>query len=301
MLGTILCLWGVSQGQAGTPYKLTLVAEFENIPTQQLVASVDSLEHALYNTVFDNQVFWQGLSAQDRRQILKKSHQAISTGLGVRVVLPRVGRLKNVEFQLLPIDNGISQLLLIATNLVENKKEEIVTVPIKDGVLMTFVLDGDHLAFYADFYAQQQLEEVEQGLVKEPGKKELLLQKAAINDLFDQEEAVSAYEEVIRRYPEEAVAYNNLAMLYTGYLNLNLLNPKKALLNAEKACELTQNKDVGFLDTLARAYFVNGDIKQALELTRENIAKDDQRIFRLFLEMIQAQVLRSTGGKAEET
>jgi len=294
-----VCLWCGVPGQAETSYHINLVDRFGDMPTQQLVASRESLEYALYNTIFDTEVFWQGLTVRDRRSILGKARQAISAGLGLRVVIPKAGKLENVEFQILPFDNWINQYLVIVTNLSVDDKGEATIVPLDSGVTIIFVLDGEHLALYTNYAAKQQLEEIEQKLAKNPKNKELLLAKASLYDMFDQREAVATYEEIIRLYPKEAVAYNNLAMLYTGYLNLNLLNPEKALQYAKKACALTKNKDVAFLDTLARAYYVNGELKKALDLTRENLAKDNQRVFHLFLEMLQARILGDSITNAE--
>src|SRR5262249_35769071 len=47
---------------------------------------------------------------------------------------------------------------------------------------------------------------------------------------------------------------------------------KLALTLAERACELTENKDPAVLDTLAKAYFDNGQAAKALE-TQEKAVK----------------------------
>lgn len=86
-----VCLWCGVPGQAETSYHINLVDRFGDMPTQQLVASRESLEYALYNTIFDTEVFWQGLTVRDRRSILGKARQAISAGLGLQWLYQRPG------------------------------------------------------------------------------------------------------------------------------------------------------------------------------------------------------------------
>ena len=47
--------------------------------------------------------------------------------------------------------------------------------------------------------------------------------------------------------------------------------PNQMLHVAQRACELTQHEDANNLDTLARVYFIRGDLEQALALQEQAV------------------------------
>jgi Tetratricopeptide repeat. len=78
------------------------------------------------------------------------------------------------------------------------------------------------------------------------------------------------YRLIIQNNPDNAIALNNLAWLYATADELSLRDNKKALALAQKAASL--NREPHILDTLAEAYFINGNTKEALKAIGEAIA-----------------------------
>jgi tetratricopeptide (TPR) repeat protein len=78
------------------------------------------------------------------------------------------------------------------------------------------------------------------------------------------------YQLIIQNNPDNATALNNLAWLYATADDLFLRDNKKALTLAQKAASLTREPHI--LDTLAEAYFINGNTEEALKAIGEAIA-----------------------------
>jgi len=57
---------------------------------------------------------------------------------------------------------------------------------------------------------------------------------------------------------------NSLAWILATHSQDNIRNPAEAIRLAERACELTNQKDAGFLDTLAAAYAAAGRFDDAV-------------------------------------
>jgi tetratricopeptide (TPR) repeat protein len=268
-------------------YELGMVDKFQDLQTGQLIASRVSLEQAFYNFLYNNELIWKYLTREDRRTLLEKAESTINSGMGFRIRIKKMEKLRNVEIQVLPFNYPQVQFLIIATNLNWNN-QKLVTVKMDDGIHQVYRLDGEHLVM-ATFFAEPvaYLQKVDEEIAKDPKNVELRLAKAQIYDLYDQQAAIQEYLGIIRDFPESSIAYNNLAMIYTGYSNMNMLDPKKALTYALKACEITKYQEVGHVDTLARAYYINGDYQKALKLTKENIQKSDDLDLRTFLEILE--------------
>ncbi len=91
--------------------------------------------------------------------------------------------------------------------------------------------------------------------------------------LLDQKqyaEAISAYESGIRLAPEDARILNNLAWLYATSGDPRYRQPDRALRLAKRAAALSQAPHI--LDTLAEAYFVNGDTANAVKFEKMALA-----------------------------
>ena len=80
-----------------------------------------------------------------------------------------------------------------------------------------------------------------------------------------------AYENILRLYPDDGVALNNLAWILATAQDTRLLDYPKALTLAKQAVEIERSPT--FLDTLAEAYYVNGFYDQALETIKEALEK----------------------------
>ena len=125
--------------------------------------------------------------------------------------------------------------------------------------------------------AQQIFEEV---LGKTPktaeGKKLLAANHVLLADLDAKQklygDAINNYQQALRLEPDFAEAHNNLAWLYATCDDQKFRDPKAALDHAQRAVDLTQWKEGESIDTLAEAYFVNGDYQQAVEVQKKALA-----------------------------
>jgi len=77
--------------------------------------------------------------------------------------------------------------------------------------------------------------------------------------------AISDFNKAIEINPTDAQAYNNLAWLLATAGVPGFRNGEKAVVLARKACELSQWKNPGYLDTLAASYARVGDFRSATQ------------------------------------
>ncbi len=85
------------------------------------------------------------------------------------------------------------------------------------------------------------------------------------------EKAQGLYGELIQRYPAEAQPFNDLAwMLATGTKD-GVRNGQRAVELASQACQLTEYKNPGYLDTLAAAFAEKGEFANALKWQEEAV------------------------------
>ena len=127
--------------------------------------------------------------------------------------------------------------------------------------------------------AQQIFEDV---LGKTPktaeGKGLLAANLSILADLYSQQklyaEAIAKYQEALRLEPDLAEAHNNLAWLYATCDEFKFRDPHAALEHAQLAVKLTNWKDGNSIDTLAEAYYVNGEFQEAVETQEKALALD---------------------------
>ena len=85
-------------------------------------------------------------------------------------------------------------------------------------------------------------------------------------------DARDAYEQILRLEPNQAMALNNLAWLLVTVPDEDIRDPIRALSLARRAVEIERSPV--FLDTLAEAYYANGQIADALASIDEADALD---------------------------
>jgi rhomboid protease GluP len=85
-------------------------------------------------------------------------------------------------------------------------------------------------------------------------------------------EAIAHYQEALRLEPSMAEAHNNLAWLYATSEDPKFRNPPAALEHAQRAVDLTQWKEAGFIDTLAEANFAKGNYREAVVIQNKALA-----------------------------
>ncbi len=82
-------------------------------------------------------------------------------------------------------------------------------------------------------------------------------------------EALSDYKRALKMKPKDPSVHNNLAWLYATAQDEKFRDKAKALEHAKKAAELSKERDAEILDTLARVYFVDGKVKEAVETEKK--------------------------------
>lgn len=125
------------------------------------------------------------------------------------------------------------------------------------------------MAFYKSGKLKEAEEDFDNALTIDPRMLSSLSYRAGCREKLGKEEAaLEDYTRALQQKPDDVIIHNNLAWLYsTEKVRDNL----KALEHASRAAALSKEKNAGVLDTLARAYFINGKIKEAIEAEKKAI------------------------------
>lgn len=93
-----------------------------------------------------------------------------------------------------------------------------------------------------------------------------------------EQKALAAYEKAFILAPDDPTLCNNMSWLLLTAEDTRLHDGKRALILAEQALihGLGQRRDAAFLDTLAMAYWANGNRDAALKLEAEALEKDPE-------------------------
>jgi len=91
----------------------------------------------------------------------------------------------------------------------------------------------------------------------------------------DWAKAAEDYEKSVEINPDSAVGLNGLAWLLSTAPDDKVRDGKRALEAAKKACELTDHKNGGHLDTLAAAYAEVGEFARAVEWQEKALKAGD--------------------------
>ena len=89
------------------------------------------------------------------------------------------------------------------------------------------------------------------------------------------DKAVADYAKGVELAPDVAYAQNGYAWVLCTCPDDKQRDGKKAVLHAKKACELTEFKNGGYLDTLAAAYAENGEWDKAVEWQEKALKSGD--------------------------
>jgi tetratricopeptide (TPR) repeat protein len=102
-------------------------------------------------------------------------------------------------------------------------------------------------------------------------------------DMKAYEKAAETCETGLKQNPDLPAALNNAAWFYATSEDQRFRNPSKALQYASKAVDLSGGKEPAILNTLAEAYFVNGDFDRAIKTEKKAIAMRDKSSYRVTL------------------
>jgi membrane associated rhomboid family serine protease/tetratricopeptide (TPR) repeat protein len=86
--------------------------------------------------------------------------------------------------------------------------------------------------------------------------------------------AIAHYQNALKLKSDMAEATNDLAWLYATCDDPQYRDPHQALTLAQRAVELTGWKQPEFIDTLAEAFYANGEFRQAVETQKKALALD---------------------------
>jgi tetratricopeptide (TPR) repeat protein len=86
--------------------------------------------------------------------------------------------------------------------------------------------------------------------------------------LGNYKQALADYTACLKVQADHAVALNNRAWLLATCPDNSIRNGKQAVADAERACDLTQDRDFDFLDSLAAAYAEAGQFDDAVEVAK---------------------------------
>ena len=91
----------------------------------------------------------------------------------------------------------------------------------------------------------------------------------AFNRKGQTEKAIQQYRTALRFSPDWPEVLNNLAWLFATHKNPRFRDGAQALQLAQTACELTDQEQANFLDTMAAAYAEVGQFDQALHTAQK--------------------------------
>lgn len=102
----------------------------------------------------------------------------------------------------------------------------------------------------------------------------------------EERQAREDYSSALSVNSKDPAIHNNLAWLYATARDEKVNDKSKALEHAKKAAELSKEGNAEILDTLAKAYFINGKLKEALEAEEKAVKLDSHN--KAFKEHVQA-------------
>jgi tetratricopeptide (TPR) repeat protein len=87
-----------------------------------------------------------------------------------------------------------------------------------------------------------------------------------------EKDAMEAYEQALKANPNDHQVLNNLAWLYASAADPKLRQPARSVEYATRAVEISGRHDANYLDTLAEAYYANGQADKAVEAIKSAMA-----------------------------
>jgi len=122
------------------------------------------------------------------------------------------------------------------------------------------------IAFFKSGKEKEADEDFDKVIVMDPRMSSAYVYRGLCRErLGKYKDALNDYTKALELKPNDAAIHNNIAYLYVSANHENFRDKAKALEHSKKAAELSKEKNAEILDTLAIAYFRNGQIKEAIE------------------------------------
>lgn len=128
------------------------------------------------------------------------------------------------------------------------------------------------LAFYKSGKMKEAEEDFDRALVLDSRMVNALSYRGLCREKLGKERAaLEDYTKALQQKPDDVSIQNNLAWLYATAKEEGVRDKLKALEHASRAAALSKEKNAGVLDTLGRAYFINGKVAEAIEAEKKAI------------------------------
>jgi len=122
------------------------------------------------------------------------------------------------------------------------------------------------IAFFKSRKEKEADEDFDEVIVMDPRMSSAYVYRGLCRErLGKHKDALNDYTKALELNPNDAAIHNNIAYLYVSANHENFRDKAKALEHSKKAAELSKEKNAEILDTLARAYFINGQVKEAID------------------------------------
>ena len=122
------------------------------------------------------------------------------------------------------------------------------------------------IAYFKTGKEKQAEEDFGRVIIMDPRMSSVYVYRGLCREKFGKyNDALNDYTKALELKPNDAAIYNNIAYLYVSANDESFRDKTKALEHAKKAAELSNEKNTEILDTLARVYFINGQIKEAID------------------------------------
>src|SRR4030042_2704016 len=126
------------------------------------------------------------------------------------------------------------------------------------------------IAFYRKGEEKKAIEDFDKVTILEPRSSSAYIYRGLCKlKGGDYQGALNDYKRALEMNSKDPSIHNNLAWLYATAKDEKFQDKLKALEHAAKAAELSNEKNAEILDTLARVYFINGKINEAIETAKK--------------------------------
>jgi tetratricopeptide (TPR) repeat protein len=128
------------------------------------------------------------------------------------------------------------------------------------------------IALYKSGKMKEAEEDFEKALILDQRMVNALVYRGLCREKLGKEKtALEDYTKALQQHPNDVSIENNLAWLYATAKEEGVRDKLKALEHASKAAALSKEQNAGVLDTLARVYFINGKVIEAIETEKKAI------------------------------